>query len=148
MKKLTGSQIGIQECRVGLYPEQHIPGFKKSGLSTFNEDIFPENEFLSSYVTDRPMNDGESDPVQNFGTPSTSSNIHTDITGRPSTSKNEASSSISLTNRLIVSLEEIRPYPKALPRKQTRKGRPKGKSLIFTDIPEKELIEAQKLEQT
>lgn len=105
-------------------------GFKKSGLYPLNEDIFPELEFLSPYVTDCPMNDGESDHVQNVGTPSDSSNKHIDIIGRPSTSNNEASPSLSLTNRLIVSAEEIRPYPKALPRKQTRKGRPKGKSLI------------------
>lgn len=47
-----------------------------------------------------------------------------------------------------MSPEEIRPYPKALPRKQTGKGRPKGKSLILNDTPKKERIEAQKLEQT
>lgn len=117
-------------------------------LYPLNEDIFPEHEFLSSDVTDRPMNDGESDHVQNVGAPSTSSNKHTDIIGRPSTSNNEASPSLSLTNRLIVSPEEIRPYPKALPRKQTREGRPKGKLLILTDTPEKERIEVQKLEQT
>lgn len=57
-------------------PNNILTGFKKSGLYPLNEDIFPEHEFLSSYVTDRPMNEGESDQLQNVGTPSTSSNKH------------------------------------------------------------------------
>lgn len=63
-------------------PNNIFTGFKKSGLYPLNEGIFPEHEFLSSYVTDRPMNDGESDHVQNVGTPSTLlTNIQTSLVG-------------------------------------------------------------------
>lgn len=50
-----------------------------------------------------------------------------------------------MTSKLVVSPEDNRPYPEALPRKQTGKGRPKGKSLILTDTTEKQRIESQKL---
>lgn len=32
-------------------------GFLKTGISPFNENIFPDSEFMASYVTGRPMKD-------------------------------------------------------------------------------------------
>nr|XP_023016981.1 uncharacterized protein LOC111506204 [Leptinotarsa decemlineata] len=44
----------------------------------------------------------------------------------------------------LITTEIIRQHPKAAPRKGTHKGRPKGKSRILTDTPEKNAIEALK----
>lgn len=46
----------------------------------------------------------------------------------------------STSFRSAFSPEEIRPYPKALPRKLTNRGRKTKKSTIYTDTPEKEAI--------
>ena len=53
----------------------------------------------------------------------------------PSIDTGVTNCSPSFANRMninIVSLEVIRPYPKAQPRKLTTKGRPKKKSCILT----------------
>lgn len=50
-------------------------------------------------------------------------------------------------NLNIVSPELIRPYPKAQPRKQAIKGRPKKKSCILTSTPTKLRIEKEKAEK-
>ncbi|XP_046393584.1 uncharacterized protein LOC124161317 [Ischnura elegans] len=100
-----------------------LSGFSATGISPLNEDIFQEDEFLSSYVSDRPdpaLNPGERhEPLQ--------------LVSKPSTSEEPTISPVM-----------IRPFPKALPRKGTSKGRAKGKSRILTDTPNKEEIAAQK----
>ncbi|KAK9679290.1 hypothetical protein QE152_g40139 [Popillia japonica] len=59
----------------------------------------------------------------------------------PSTSRN-----ITIEGRAelgLISPEIVRPYPKALPRIKSRRGRKKGKCSVITDTPEKdELLEA------
>ena len=45
-----------------------------------------------------------------------------------------------LQSQHTVTPESVRPYPKALPRKKTNKGRKSGKSKILTDTPEREEI--------
>lgn len=55
--------------------------------------------------------------------------------------KNSETSALSIGK---FSPEDIGPFPKAAPRKLTRKGRPKGKSCILTDTPEKTCIEVEK----
>ena len=42
----------------------------------------------------------------------------------------------------LISPEQLRPYPKAPPRKPDGRGRRRGKTMIATDTPEKDLLEA------
>lgn len=39
-----------------MTPINIASGFRKSGIFPFNRDIFTEDDFLSSSVTDRPIN--------------------------------------------------------------------------------------------
>ena len=49
-------------------PENIVSGFRATGISPYDRNVFSDNEFLSSYVTDRPQvpvaedNDGEQEP--------------------------------------------------------------------------------------
>ncbi|KAJ8928601.1 hypothetical protein NQ314_018808 [Rhamnusium bicolor] len=44
-------------------PTNIMAGFKKTGICPFNETIFPDTEFLPSYVTDRPAPNHEGDEI-------------------------------------------------------------------------------------
>lgn len=146
-------------------------GFEISGLYPVNENIFHEHEYLSSYVTDRPLDTQverkaatvEEQTVEeldmtvstNYALPSLSATpITSDATGTPNTSNATASSSTSYAapnaasaelfqsrcrSPTPITPEMLRPYPKALPRKKLS-GRPRGKSRILTDTPEKKEI--------
>jgi hypothetical protein len=125
-------------------------GFEVSGILPLNENIFTDDEFLSSYVTDRPYSEQPSAPVEN-------SHFFSDLTHSEyvNQSKNNVMSqtfSVNYpipgpsTSQTIVSPEIIRPYPKALPRTM-QKGREKSKSTILTSTPEKRKIEEKLLER-
>lgn len=69
----------------------------------------------------------------------------------PSTSQvlNSPINPVNLPSTLYLVLpEDVRPFPTAQQRKETQKGRPKGKSRILTDTPEKQLLEAAKMKNT
>ncbi|CAH2087761.1 unnamed protein product [Euphydryas editha] len=104
---------------------------KKNGIWPFNEDTFSEDEFLSSYVTDRPFVDANSvahtildmaDTEPNIGLsgPSQAANIgqqnvnnQVDIESpAPSTS----TGTIETNQHILTSPEVIRPLLKAPPR--------------------------------
>lgn len=179
----------IAELVGKAFPQAFTPlniqkGFEVSGLYPFNENIFQEHEFLTSYVTDRPRPSTvtESGPLDSIGDslPSTSSNTPLAASASSSDTPLAASDSISDTplavsasssNRplaasastsdtplaahasssgtpLVVSAstitpEILRPFPKAPMRKKTG-GRPRGKSRILTDTPEKEELERKR----
>lgn len=40
---------------VALNPINIINGFSKTGIFSFNQDVFQEVDFLSAFVTDRPL---------------------------------------------------------------------------------------------
>lgn len=95
-----------------------VSGFKNTGISPFNNEVFDDCDFLSSSVTDQP------DPTVAV-TPDAASNVGT------------------LTSSLDpVTPEAVRPYPKAKPRQNKAKCK-KGRSRILTSSPEKSLIEAK-----
>lgn len=123
-------------------PKNITAGFKKSGIYPFNSEPFTEEEFLTSYATDRPMphNEGMCSSTEGI---STSTELATSSTRAYSPSKCIPSSSQHST----LSPADIRPYPKASPRKLIKKGRKKGRSTIVTDTPEKEEIERIALER-
>ena len=115
----------IAECVGKAFPisftsNNIISGFHASGIWPYNCDIFGDDEFLSSFVTDRP------DPLL------CSNNLD-----KPSTSYTRA---INKETESPKTLEEIRPFPKAGPRKESNRGRKRGKSTIHTDTPEKKKL--------
>lgn len=122
-------------------PSNIINGFKVCGLHPLNEDVFEDSEFLPSNVTDRSIQDQEENQSQiDYPIQSNSQSINTE-------SEPLTPGTVTLSPN-IVTPEQIRPYPKALPRKQIHRGRPKGKSCILTDTPEKNRIEMEKAKST
>lgn len=133
-------------------------GFQKTGISPFNNNIFSEDEFLTSYVSDRPVSENFNTEVSNtlitesVATPSTSQD--NDILSMPSTSGLSLTSpsrllttSSSATNDAFITPEAIQPFPKAMPRKSSIRGRKKGSSRILTDSPEKDTLEKEYMEK-
>lgn len=110
-----------------MTPNNIIAGFKSTGIMPFNPHIFRDEDFLSSYVTDRPVG------------PSASAEIEptvVNLTGESSTASSPT-----------VKPEHIRPLPKAGERKRSGKGRQPLKSSILTDSPVKERIEKETTER-
>lgn len=144
-------------------------GFRCTGIVPFDRDVFQDNDFLGSYVTDRPQppeepverennvsfNSEMSDQLiqvavedtSKAGPSKTNGTQHDDmfekgIAGPNDQNTNECSK--ELPSRFI-SPEEIQPFPKAGPRKAIRKGgRKQGRCMIATDTPEKEELAAQR----
>lgn len=70
-------------------------------------------------------------------------NVSTDVF--PPTVANAASTSTASPSRIVPS--DLRPYPKAAPRKTGQKGRKKGRTKVLTDTPEKHVIEQEAAER-
>lgn len=103
-----------------VYPLAATPtniqsGFRVSGIYPLNRDVFDESEFTPSFVTDRPPAPPPTGSQQTLASPPTG----------------------------FISLEDIRPFPMAGPRKLVQQ-RKKRKSLILTDTPVKAEIENEK----
>jgi len=103
-------------------------GFEVSGIYPFNREIFRDHEYLSSSVTDRPF------PA------------HADAPDVEPESPAPQSPPNSLTTaRGFVSPVQLRPHPKAPPRKtgENCAGRKKRKSVVLTSTPVKQQLEAE-----
>jgi len=152
--------------RVGCaFPQAMTPvniqsGFRVTGIWPLNRHVFSDEEFLSSYVTDRAADSNEEVPV------STSPHVDpVDIVGASTNAcdseipaENVATAAVSSESdnipgtstdtpaaderieSAIVTPEHIQPYPKAPARTGKRPAR-KGKTRILTDTPVKAQIE-------
>jgi hypothetical protein len=110
-------------------------GFNVAGIHPLNENIFDEDEFLSSYVTDRPysqVSESDNAPSRSLGSKHNTAVI----------SKLRTSTKIIRRMKEGLSPEIIRPFPKAGPRKTG--GRKHEKTRILRDTPEKNKTENQK----
>ena len=113
-------------------PSNITSSFRSTGIWPINPDIFTEEDFLSFYVSDRPLpylatETNESAPESAIATTTSSSQIVS----------TEAKPSVSAESpAFMVSPQDIRPHPKAVPGKT--KGRKRGISLFATDSPVKE----------
>lgn len=118
-----------------------ISSFSKTGLWPLNRLAFSDEDFMSAYVTDRTI---PADNVSNTSLPSIGSII-------PGCSKDSDAilSKTNADNKSIVMLspQDIRPYPKAGPRSGSAKGRKKGKSRILTETPEKARLEEERIKR-
>lgn len=114
-----------------------LSGFRSTGILPLNEDIFGDDEYLSSYVTDRPQ----------VGNPTSDLNIPTiDELTAPLLATPAKSVCRDQPSTSHLTPEQVIPFPKAQPRKQT--SRKRGKSLILTSTPVKLNIEMEKQAKT
>lgn len=97
-------------------------GFRKAGIFEFNRHIFQDYDFLGSYVTDRPA--PSSEPVAS-------------CSYSPSSGLQETTSMV-VANPLTP--DQVRPHPKAGPRKTTRGSRKRRSTSILTDTPVKDRL--------
>ena len=189
------------------YPRAFVPdtiqaGFRVSGCYPVNRDIFTDDEYLSSYVTDQPekapgqsapLLDGQQStaqlpvltptqvpvqtptqvpvqtptqvPVQTttqgpgqtrptaqpFVQISNLSNVH--IPEQPDAQLPEQSAATktptkALQTQVPFSPVDIKPYPKAQARDDSKPTRKRAKSRIITDTPEKDILYAQHCKKT
>lgn len=175
MKNHPGSTISIYDIPGivasslphAITPITIMSGFRVAGIYPLNRDIFTEADFLPSYVTDRPIppedNDVQVEMHVTEKNSTSSSNIEAiKVTVReptvpevavvseatlPKTSISETTATCSTSAIIVLSPEDIRPFPKAGERKGKKGGRKKGKSAILTDTPIKDEIEASKLKK-
>jgi transposase-like protein len=126
---------------MAMTPKNIQNGFRVTGIWPYNCDVFRDDEFESSYVTDRPVNDAILD---------TSVTDHPENESAPGPSVtvqlvNESTSGSSVTDQnmevgIVKTPQEVLPFPKAFQRKST-KGKKRGCSQILTDTPVKAVLE-------
>ncbi|KAB0790123.1 hypothetical protein PPYR_15344 [Photinus pyralis] len=141
--------VGVAHDRA-MTPSNIKSGFRKTGLFPFDRNIFTDDDFLVSAVTDREDPNTKSHEQT---TPSAESITLSSIrhstpppsTCRPSTCI-PSTSNVRGASKPFISPQEFEGFPKAGERKKTRNIR-KGRSLIPTDTPEKDLIEAKQNEK-
>lgn len=141
-----------------------VAAFKKTGISPFDESTFKDIDFCGSIPTDQPLseipaNENHPEEICTNTIPSSPTSIEeSEDVGLCLKSANEVvqiTPSCSYTPKVCAKKvglkfptpEQIRPYPKAEPRKNTSKGRKKGRCCILTDTPEKNRIETELLER-
>ncbi|XP_046685938.1 uncharacterized protein LOC124371633 [Homalodisca vitripennis] len=134
-------------------PSNIQAGFRSTGIWEFNKHIFTEEDFLCSSVTDRPLNS----PIVEVGQCEVEEGRpRDDATIREmeeSQHHQEPQPSTSYANQpcpfnaqvLSVSPMDIRPLPKAGPRKSQK--RKSLKSAILTSTPVKENIRIEEMER-
>ena len=113
-------------------PSNITSGFKKTGIVSFNEHIFPEDVFLSSMVTDQAISRQQVENNTNLPAPIIDSTVTAnDVPGT------------SGTTGTIITPENVRPYPKAVPRAR-KSNRKRVKSAIITDLTTNSIGTAKK----
>lgn len=140
----TAACVGMAHARA-MTPENIISSFKKTGIFPIDKHVFTEVDFLPSSVTDRPHLEVPStsavpaslSPVQATPTSSQSFENFSSEAGPSDLNVNSPKTTVITGSDKYYSPEDICGYPKAGPRKNKRKQREKGRSLIATDTPEK-----------
>ena len=146
---------------LAMTPKNIRSGFHKTGIYPFNSEPFTEEDFLMSSVTDRPLPCAEniSQPASNCFAqrdhqeedsqpPNVQVGFPIPVQG-PSAQSQEHTLQASTSNNIPLTPEDIRPFPKAPPRKATQenRGRKKGRTRILTSTPEKAAAEKLALER-
>ena len=118
-------------------PANITAGFRKTGIYPVNRDVFTDDLLLPSAPTDReeaPFREMPDDSTGEEADDEAPEPNNAPTPGRAGVPQPSTSTEVSTTR----SPEDIRPYPKAAPRKEnTRRGKSK-KSTILTDTPERE----------
>ena len=122
----------VAELSGKAYPMAFNPvniqsGFRVTGIWPLNRNIFTDDEFMPSSVTDRPP-----PPLPQI------SEVNSAPENSPAISTKSIDSPVA-----HVSPDMIRPYPHAAPRTTSNRGRKRGRCRILTDTPEKAELEQQ-----
>lgn len=160
-------QIVAKAYPLAFTPSNIQAGFAATGISPFNRDVFGDDEYLSSFVTDRPFPEPEIGNAFNSANcreashiPSVMEGLSASVSQNPSAEhtqntlhktpsllfdqkKSDPSCSGPSPREVQFCPQDIAPFPKAHPRKTA--GRKKLHSRIVTDTPEKMAIEAEKV---
>ena len=140
------------------FPRAFIPENITSGFP-FDRNVFHEDEYMSSFVTDRPTLHGEAEhePETGDGTdkqvdPSEPLVDYSQEQPTTTMPQEDDPASHTPTKTLATNIiqphfspEDVRPFPKAPPRKIKPGGRKKGCTLILTDTPVKNQIQDQRI---
>lgn len=129
-------ELSAQAITRALNPENILSGYKRTGIQPFDDNIFKDNEFLPSFISDRP------DPQPTTVAEPTNESLTS--TSEPSTSSVHMQSKSTCST--VTPPSDIRPFPKAGVRKQCTKRR-RGKSLVLTNTPVKNQIEKERAER-
>lgn len=119
-------------------PNNIKSGFRVTGISPYNRDVFPEEAFSPSYVTDRP------NPVPTANLVAVPDELHPATDNAVPGPSGVSAGTGRPTGRHSLTPEELRPFPKAGPRKVGGAVRRKRKTAILTDTPVKRQLEEQK----
>lgn len=160
----VASCVGVAHQRA-MTPANIISGFKKTGIYPFDRDVFSDDDFLVSYVTDRDFPAEarevmETEPIvttskeKEFRTPpkeipQTEGELNSlDVEGSPTenVAPTPSPGTCAVPSNPFISPEQHKGFPKAGARK-FKKPRTKGRSCIATDTPEKSLFEAKETEK-
>ncbi|XP_026826563.1 uncharacterized protein LOC113562203 [Ooceraea biroi] len=120
-----------------------IAGFKCTGISPFNRNIFTPVDFAPAAVTDRPpIASVQDDSNNNQNLAIEKENVlHNNQTESQVTDPKPGPSGLQKQDNF--SPEDIRPFPRAGLRLQTNRGRKRRKTAILTDTPEKMATEEE-----
>lgn len=146
-KANPGTPVTIYQVAsfVGIaYPRAMTPvnigaSFKKTGIFPFDKHVFTEEDFVASQVTERDF--PTETPVVYLQSPSTSRPL--DFQQQPERTPPKDADAV-----LFVSPSDVRGYPKRSESTVRKNTRRKGRTMVATDTPEKEEIEAYKMDKT
>ncbi|XP_023312440.1 uncharacterized protein LOC111692606, partial [Anoplophora glabripennis] len=146
--KIVADSLPVAQTSINI-----VNGFRKTGIFPYNANIFGEDEFSPSFVTDRPEQE-TIEPEKDHPEQAVMSSTELNPTPSASTSQAEPKPSPSKKENETIDLKQVfspeivRPYPKAGPRKAAKTNRRKRKTAILTDTPEKNALEEQQNKTT
>lgn len=157
-KTVTIYQVAqfVRDAYLAAFSMSNITqGFIKTGIYPLNSKIFTDDDFLTSYVTDRPDPTPSEDTTPENLRPKTPelSISRIDAPRSPDVQPTPTDSLIkditssehliqpSTSQQIIVSPQIVRPFLKSGPRKNLKSNTRKMTSAIITDTPEKNKIE-------
>ena len=112
-------------------PRNIRSGFEVTGIRPFNRDIFTESDFVAASVTDRPFENANED------NPALEHAADDQITDDQLVASTLGTSVVQQTipePSTHVTLEQVKPMPRAGPRKELTKGRKRGRTQIITKL--------------
>lgn len=132
----------VNSClHVAASPANIKAGFQVSGIFPFNENIFEDHEFMPAYSTDRPLETllGKENQDIEVSEVCAPHNVSAHDSEEPVAGPSGLSRALR-TPSPPVTLEVLRPFPKAPPRKKTV-HRKKRSTAILTDTPIRDALE-------